>query len=390
MGVTLTNLFKEWPKDSIAVAANNLDPQLCDEIRPCSRYVVLSKASRTIPKRGIIERTIRNLLRDVYSKFEFSDRRITPIHEEIKQCINDFKPDVVFSALGSLERMNYLQSVMKYAPQSKYVIYITDDWCNTTYNGRFLKNRWKREYHDKFKEIIGNSALNLSICPFMTEAYKAQFGFDFIPFHNPVDTKFWNSVPSSRKYSDNVFSIVYVGKINKDTKPGLKTMCRIVERLNKEGQKRIVFDIYTPSIKEVDEFSSFEHCQVFQSIPNSQVPQLLKSYDCLFLPLGFSPSSRQYTRLSMPTKLTEYMASGVPMIVNCPEEIALSRYVTESKCAFVCNEQNENALNDTLQSVLSDKSKVEEVVFHALKEARLYDVEIIREEFRRTLVSCIE
>lgn len=389
MGVTLTNLFKEWPKDSIAVASKNLDPHLCDTIRPCSRYVVLSKPNRTVVKRSKLEKVVRLILKELYSKFGISDRQIIPVSEELKQCINEFNPDFVFSALGSLDRMNYLQSVMRYAPNSKYVVYITDDWCNTAYNGRFLKKRWEREYHEKIKEVLGNSALNLSICSYMSEVYKAQFGFDFIPFHNPVDTKYWNAVPSVRKHPDDFFSIIYVGKINKDTKPRLKKMSRIVEKLNKEEQTKVVFDIYSPSTKDIEEFSAFDYCQVYPSIPNSQIPQLLKGYDCLFLPLGFSKSSRQYTRLSMPTKLTEYMASGVPMIVNCPEEIALSKYVTETKCAFVCNEQNENALKETLLSVVSDKSKKEEIVFHALEEAQHHDVSIIRENFRIEMVSCL-
>ena len=390
MGVTLTNLFKEWPKELIAVASKNLDPLLCDVIRPCSKYVVLSKPIRTVVRRSKLEKAVRYVLRAFYSKCGRSDRQIIPISDDLKQCINDFKPDIIFSALGSLDRMNFLQSVMRYASHSKYVIYITDDWCNTAYNGRFFKDRWKREYHDKFKEIISNSTMNLSICAYMSEAYKAQFGFDFIPFHNPVDTKYWNAIPSVRKYSEGIFAIVYVGKINKDTKPRLKQLCHIVERLNKEGQVKVVFDIYSPSIRDVEEFSAFGNCKVFQSIPNSQIPLLLKSYDCLYLPLGFSQTSRLYTRLSMPTKLTEYMASGVPMIVNCPEEIALSRYVTESKCAFVGNKKNENALRETLLSVLSDKNRVEKTVSYSLEEARHHDVAIIRERFRSAIVSCVK
>lgn len=389
MGVTLTNLFKEWPKESIAVASKDLDTQLCDAIRPCSRYVVLSKPNRAVVRRSRLEKAVRYILRELYLKLGLSDRQVIPVSEEIKQCLNDFKPDIIFSALGSLDRMNYLQSVMRYAPHSKYVIYITDDWCNTAYNGRIFKNRWKREYHDKIMEIISNSALNLSICSYMSEAYKVQFGFDFIPFHNPVDTKYWNSVPSVRKYPDDTFAIIYVGKINKDTKPRLKKLSHIVEKLNKEGQAKVVFDIYSPSTKDVEEFSNFDHCKVLHSVPNSQIPELLKSYDCLFLPLGFSQSSRLYTRLSMPTKLTEYMASGVPMIVNCPVEIALSKYVTESKCAFVCNEQNENALKETLLTVISDRSKVEEIVIHALEEAQHHDIAIIRERFRSAIVYCM-
>ena len=388
MGVTLTNLFKEWPTEKMAVASNNLNIKLCEKIRPCSQYVITGKSSPAPVHRNKIVKFLRHELGKFYMRFGHSDLARIPVSEDLKRCIDIFNPDIVFSTLGSLDRMNYLQDVMAYARDSKYVIYITDDWCNTRYNGRFFRKAWKKAYDDKLKEVLEKSALNLSICPYMSAAYKSQFGADFIPFHNPVDTRVWNSVPAIKKYGSDLKSIVYVGKINKDTKPCLKSMSRVVERMNSQG-KKVIFDIYSPDQKDADEFSGFRHTTVNQSIPNAEIPGLLKSYDCLLLPLGFSKSSREYTRLSMPTKLTEYMASGVPMIVNCPEEIALSKYATDSEFAFVCNSQSEDALYNTVLRALTDMASMVRVVRIALKEAEFHDVHTVREQFRKVMMACI-
>ena len=39
MGITLTNLFADWPKNNIAVWADGVEPELCNIIRPCRVYI---------------------------------------------------------------------------------------------------------------------------------------------------------------------------------------------------------------------------------------------------------------------------------------------------------------------------------------------------------------
>ena len=44
MGITLTNLFADWPKENIVVWAEGIEPELCDAIRPCAKYIGSTKS----------------------------------------------------------------------------------------------------------------------------------------------------------------------------------------------------------------------------------------------------------------------------------------------------------------------------------------------------------
>ncbi|RHK06303.1 hypothetical protein DW080_21420 [Bacteroides caccae] len=115
----------------------------------------------------------------------------------------------------------------------------------------------------------------------------------------------------------------------------------------------------------------------------------MKGYNSLFLPLGFSDESRRYVRLSMPTKLSEYLASGKPTILYCPEEIALAKYVISKQCAIVCTENNREKLKEAVVS-LTDQKYYDQQVQIALSVAKEHDFTIVRERFKKTLLSFVK
>ena len=110
----------------------------------------------------------------------------------------------------------------------------------------------------------------------------------------------------------------------------------------------------------------------------------MKSYSSLFLPLGFSKQSRAYVRLSMPTKLTEYLASGKPIILYCPEEIALAKFLADKDCAIMCTINKSVKLKESITQ-LQDKAVYEHIVKNSLSLAAEHDIRVVRERFRETL-----
>ena len=43
MGITLTNLFYDWPKSRIGVMSDDINVEIINSIRPCSSYIGISK-----------------------------------------------------------------------------------------------------------------------------------------------------------------------------------------------------------------------------------------------------------------------------------------------------------------------------------------------------------
>lgn len=392
MGVTLTNLFKEWPVERIGVMSDYLKPDLCDQIRPCSLYIGVTKKISThiqVNNPGNVKHDsrIKSWLKSVYHYLGIDELLYRPnIHLDNLEALKSFSPDIIFCGLGTLNRMRVCKKLHEQLPKSKVVLYIVDDWINSRISEKWPPFIWKHRYEKAFREILTFSSGNISICQEMTDVYKERYGVNFIPFHNPVDVSFWDSLSPIKKYPADMVSLLYVGKINYDTEACLIDCCKVVESLNKEG-KSIRFDVYSPdySIK-CDLFDKYEHCTLFPSIPHESIPELTKSYTALFLTLGFSKHSVKYVKLSMPTKLSEYLASGLPIVLYCSDSIALYHYVSNNKCAFTCCSRGETELMTTMLK-LFDKEESLRVVNNAHIIAQNHDVGVIRAKFLETVKS---
>ena len=354
MGVTLTNLFKDWPTDRIGVLSDHVNPELCDRIRPCSFYIGISKPIGLLPQNSnsVVSRQrnpFRNLLKRLYHRMGFDELFYNPIIlDDSLASIQEFSPDIVFCGLGNLNRMRLCERVHELLPMARIVLFIVDDWVNSRVAERWPSFIWSKKYDQAFRRVLSFSSGNLSICEEMSKVYLDKYGVVFYPFHNPVDISYWVSLSPTHKYGTDTVSILYVGKINVDTEECLLDCCRVVEELNSEG-RRICFDVYSPDYRiKFDLFNQYEHCSLFPPVPHELIPELTKSYSALLLTLGFSPHSVKYVKLSMPTKLSEYLASGLPTILYCPEEIALSHYVHSNDCAIICNRKGKEQLKQAL------------------------------------------
>lgn len=385
MGVTLTNLFADWPSDKLCIFADNIDVTLCDKIRPCAQYIgcLNSKQSTNVNRRPYNSKKskLKSLLRKLglhellvswrYNKQAYAEAR-------------DFKPDIVFCALGSFAAMMKCQILLKEIGCAKLVLYIVDDWVNTRCRERYFSFIWNKLYDRTFRYLINKASGLLSICDYMSSEYLKLYGKKFYPFHNPVDIKKYNAIQAEPKYDSLTTSIVYLGKINDDTRPCLKDLQCVIHQLNEEGFK-YVFDVYTPDhVLNKDLFQNDPNSNIFPPIPHDKVLRTIKSYSSLFLPLGFSKTTRNYVRLSMPTKLSEYLGSGKPIVLYCPPDIALSMYLQSKQAAFICNQNDAKELREKLLMLRSAKA-CSEVTENCSKLVLEHDITCVRRRFENTI-----
>ena len=372
LGITLANLFANWPKDRIAVFANGIDVQQCELSRPCCEYI--GQTTRKTLSAAAYNNKLRNMAKAIYIKSGLQDLRHKWNYKEehVRRAIA-FDPDILFCCLGSYGSMLDCEKMLERLPHAKLVLYIVDDWVN------------KKSRNDRlFKRLLDKSAGLLSICPYMSESYLKQYGKTFYPFHNPVDVAHWQGLHPEKKYGEDTTSIIYTGKINADTKGCLLDMCKAVQKLNAAGGK-FVFDVYTPNYAyNAELLKDYESCHILPPIPHDEVASVMKSYSALFLTLGFSKASRTYVRLSMPTKLSEYLAAGVPTLLYCPREIALARYLESQDCAICCFEKGTDELVAHMQK-LNDEKFCEQLVTKASQVALKHDVKTVRAEFEQRM-----
>lgn len=385
-GVTLTNLFQEWPKDKISVAANSNDMVYCEKERPCFLYynflshtesIVMSNINKT-KFRYIIKCIINGLgVGDYFSHYKVNTKFLT--------FFDEFNPDVVYTLLGNVSLMRFILSLKK-KRNFRLVVHIMDDWLIGSYGYRFFPFIWKKIANRYFINILNDkNIICMSICKEMSDEYKQRYDKYFIPFHNPIDPSKWEN-NSKMDYEKNI-TISYLGKINKNTQSNLIDLCETVEKLN-DGEINIMFYIYTSDFcnRNFHLLDMYKHSKVCPSVPQREVPNIMQNSTFLFLPLGFDKKSIEYARLSMPTKLTEYLISKRPIILYCPEELALYKYIMRHSAAIFCKKGVDN-IYSSLVYALDHKEKTEKIVNNAYRLAISYHTcDYVREEFRKSFL----
>ena len=152
-------------------------------------------------------------------------------------------------------------------------------------------------------------------------------------------------------------------------------------------RKNCHLQIYTPTEKTYlnSKLSLNQFVTLHQAVPYETIPTILSQGDLLFLPLSFRKESIRYTRLSISTKLSEYMATGRPLLVYAPENIAITEFVRNNECAFILSEKNSEILAEKIVFILTAQEKdIKSVVNKAVQISReKFDYDRVTSQFSK-------
>jgi glycosyltransferase involved in cell wall biosynthesis len=289
--------------------------------------------------------------------------------------------------LSSLEEIRIVNDLHKEL-SVPVAIHIMDDWPSTISDGYFPKLIWRRVIDKEFHDLLSRSKALFSISEAMSEEYLRRYGLKFLPFHNPIVIKKW--LPFS-KYQWEIlgeFKILYSGRIGKANGKSIVYMAHIIDELNSKA-KRIILDIYTPDYNTKKAFSinNLRGVNIKNTVQHKEMPYLLASYDLLFLPLDFDRKGICFAQFSMPTKVSEYMISGTPVLVFADRRTALANYAIKGRWAYVVTDNNKRVLMKAISELYNNLALRKELGERAKAMAiQNEDANIIREKFRKSLI----
>lgn len=406
--LTLTNLFKGWDKDSLAVAALNINNP---DFEICGNYYQLGSLEdkRNFPyniieynRRGIsgvvheqeqkknfkLNRDknikIKNLYHYFSNFFGLSHyRKRFRYSADFLKWVRDFSPDYIYSQLPTFENILFVSKLHKDL-KIPVAIHIMDDWPSTTVKRGILKFYWKKVIDSEFRKLLSNAKVLMSISEAMSIEYKKRYGYNFIPFHNPVEIDFWEVPAYKLKYTHNQFVILYAGRIGPGIQNCFLDMTVAIKNLIDEGFKielHIQVVNYSPIL---DNLSKFNFVKLNSAIPYSELPALLAKADLLLIPNDFDDQSISYLKFSMPTKASEYMVSGTPILVYSSIKNAITKHALKYEWAFVVSEKNFKKLEDGIREAYENKDLRIKLGSSAKEFAKKhFDSNIVRNEFRK-------
>lgn len=416
-GITTTNLFKGWEKDRLAAACSshlllidNIDTSICDnyyQLGYSELYTIFPfKLLQKKYKSGVVHfssEKLQNLsVKKSKSRAKFIMSYLFPfleylgiyhfIHksrltEEFCIWLKAFNPDVIYVQPFSRDDVSFCMELHKFLDKPM-VFHQMDDWpASATHKGLFRKY-WNKKINKELKRLVDVTSIPIAISDFMAQEYKIRYNKDFVTFHNPIDSDFWKPSQKRNYTLKEPPVLLYAGRIGLGIEKSLQVIASAVKQVNEELRTGLKFVICAQEKPQwLNNYPCVEH-RYFG--PYREVPELFASADLLILPYDFSKDSIKFIKYSMPTKVTEYMISGAPIIVFAPEETALVQYVRQHACAKLVTENSVINLARALKELIQDKTTRESIAGKAKQAAEAFhDGNQVRDDFRKIISSLV-
>lgn len=298
--------------------------------------------------------SLRKYLSYYYNNFFYIN-----ITSGLKRFIADFDPDYLYLVPYNYRVVNLALRISQEYKIS-IVTHFMDDFRKRSPLDIFY---YFNEYLTKkrIKHLVEDSWKCLAICDYMGEEYQSIFKRTFHSFHNPIQTHSFQK-HSVISYENNLseLKIAYTGTIAENNFDTLIKFSDICERTSAYKTK-IYFDIYSPNNTSnifyqrfVKAIGTFHHTKLKGSFSHNEIIPKLYEYNLLFLPLSFRKKYHSVIEFSFPTKVAEYMASGIPTLYIIPKDIALHHYLKKHKTGYLIDELNSKHIEDFLLSFIKD------------------------------------
>ncbi len=111
---------------------------------------------------------------------------------------------------------------------------------------------------------------------------------------------------------------------------------------------------------------------------------MLRSQKALLLAIDWpDESSLHIDELStiFPTKTIEYLISGRPIIVHCPENYFLAKFFKKFDCGIVLTSRDDVEIQEKLNDYLNDEMRLRLIISNAFKVSKFFDVKNVVKVF---------
>ena len=308
------------------------------------------------------------------------------VSNELLQWIKAIKPDIIYfqpSTIQNIKFLNELHNITKIP----YVIHVMDNFLEINTHIKELKGKNKLLVHQIIEELIKKSNLCLGICDEMSAQYGKRFNRVFYSFQHAVDNKFWYKNYIVRR-DPEPFVILYAGRISMGTINSLFLLAKSIDNCNSDHACNFEFQIQTTSLVPnlLRKFSRYKCVNIHNAVPYNSLPERYTDADLLVLPMDFDKKSLNYIKYSMPTKVPEYLISGVPIFVLANEITALYKYAKSENWAFLNATEKGTDIEKLLIEIRNSYSKRVEISEIAKSVGkRNHDINIVRDSFQQLL-----
>lgn len=328
-----------------------------------------------------IERLTRTRLAGLYSSLQFL--RAGRWIGKVQKAIAPFQPQAILTvAHGPL-----WVTAAAYAKAHRLPLHLIchDEITKTVMHVPKLTKR----VEGIFGEVYRGAASRLCVSPYMRDDYRARFGAGAEVLYpaRAADVPEFTSPPEHLTALSHGLRVAFAGTINMG---GHAVLLRnIAASLEAQGGKLL---LYGPISNEAADQSGLllPNVELRGLLPSHELIETLRRQaDVLYVPMSFAEQDRQAMRTNFPSKLTDYSAVGLPILIQGPSDCSAVRWARDNEgVAVVVEEPGE--LSPCLARLAGDAAWRQQLAGEALRVGALYfGASAAHEKLMQALGGCL-
>ena len=354
-GKTLSSFFKTYDRNMIAqffYSGGDFNSDICDN------YYFLTKEDVLRGNKGAAYTTDSILMKDetkesipnksfIRSFFHIFSQARNPIALWLKDrtwrnadyskafdWIDQFNPDVVFfQGFSMAYGYDFALSVCK-KKNIPMILELTDDYTHRLYPFSIVEKINQKRYMKVFTEAIRFASKTIVISDLMKEEYESRFGGDMAVMMNTVNTI--GPVCNCDRIPNDY---VYAGNLLLNRWKVLRNLGKALLQVNQQA----TLNIYTPDVPPKHILKSLSKVRSIRyggRLTKEELECRLKKCEYVVHVEAFDKKNRKITRLSMSTKISEYVASGAKVLAIGPSDVASMKCLANNNLGICINDSS--------------------------------------------------
>jgi len=229
------------------------------------------------------------------------------VGQQISQSLNGFECEGVLTVAHGFGWLAAAQIALERRVPLHLIVH--DDWPRVADVAPQFRN-WLDE---RFASVYRQAQSRLCVSPAMSRFYEQRYGAPaevMYPSRAAVCADY-EEPPAHLARNDKPFTIAFAGTINSDGY--IKALIALQNALKPVNGRLLIFGPLTPGVAEQIGATT---CGLLSAA--DLLKRLRDEADALFVPMSFDASDRANMEMAFPSKLADYTATGVPLLIYGP------------------------------------------------------------------------
>lgn len=292
--------------------------------------------------------------------------------KELEKWLEEISPEIVFFMAGD---SGFAYNITNYVIKkfnSELITYVTDDYILPNLSFNIFETARRLSIRRKMKKVFKKSKKVFTISPAMQYEYYNRFAVK-----SEVLANITNYGLQSKKYKKNQkYVIVYAGGLHYGRLNPILKMAKEIQKLKYQDYFEI--NLYTSGKIKKNMINKYDDVlRIHKPVLSDKLREVYNEADLLLHVESFKSKYKKKTKLSLSTKIPEYILSRRPILAYGPKRISSMAFLEDiSIFSF-----NKKQLRLNLMKVHKKPEELNILVEKALKKYnKFYNININSEE----------